>query len=115
MTISPETLAELERLDTLATQGPWSHGRTVPGYPRFIIGECLGWNLYPATNEVTHGTRAEDDAALIVALRNAAPALLATCRQAEELRALVKRMLPWCHDTELEAEASRLGCAEEGK
>ncbi len=57
----------------------------IPGVCRFIVASIITWNVYPPTNQPSHGSSEETDAKLITALRNAAPALLAAARRVAEL------------------------------
>lgn len=65
-----------QRLSDAATAGPWKAERPIPGFLRFVVADVLGWGIYPATNEPTHGVPAGDDADFIAAAREAVPALL---------------------------------------
>jgi hypothetical protein len=79
--MTAEQLTELERLEREATPGPWWGETAVPT------------EIYaPATDEIlTSGfgnEKAQEDAELVIALRNHAPALIAAARERDELRAL---------------------------
>lgn len=82
-----DNLEELERLLAKATPGPWEHdsGPALNGTYHVVndadenmICECYDGESYD-----------EHNAALIVALRNAAPSLITTAREVEGLRAEV--------------------------
>lgn len=94
--MTPEEIDELERLMTAATPGPWRDEREPPptrnrwfethdGAPiesrgtHFALGVAVGVTAEPR------------DAAAIVALHNAAPALIKAAREVERLRAFVPR------------------------
>lgn len=94
--MTPEEIDELERLMTAATPGPWRDEREPPptrnrwfethdGAPiesrgtHFALGVAVGVTAEPR------------DAAAIVALHNAAPALIEAAREVERLRAFVPR------------------------
>lgn len=77
---------ELDRLESLlakATPGPWDVVIDPDGPPRVYRGRSGGFCVSDRADHL----RADADAGLIVGLRNAAPALLAAAREAEELRA----------------------------
>ena len=79
-------LDEIEALLAKATKGPWSEGDPA------ITGELAIRSVVPVyatTNVVCRPTHPRD-AALIVALRNAAPSLLAAAREAGRLRVALK-------------------------
>ena len=88
--MTPEQIAELEALAEKATPGPWhvqcgaigvnpwlacSNG--TKGNGDYVRGHCI-------LNMVAHDER-EEDAALIVALRNNLPTILAALRQAGDV------------------------------
>ena len=82
-----EELAELERMLAKATPGEWSCLNKVgvvfgPDCQVAHCGDFGDKELVPFNAD-----RWQSDAALIVALRNAAPSLIATAREAEALRA----------------------------
>lgn len=91
-----EELAELENLSAAATPGPWTYARPTAGRPHFVVADVVSHFIYPATDEITHGTRAVDDAAFIAAARTAVPALVAEVRalraRRDELLATVAKV-----------------------
>lgn len=82
--ITDELLAELEQLAGKATPGPWTSGEPIIGVRRFIVADICGRMVYPATNEITHGTSAVDDAAYIAAANPAT--ILSLLQHVRELR-----------------------------
>lgn len=89
---APLSIEEIERLEALekaATPGPWVRGNDAPKDPQWIESE-----EHPSIAQVFTGSKGvvvnawndkhHDNAALIAALRNAAPALLAMARQWKE-------------------------------
>lgn len=79
--LSPASLSHLESLLAKATLGPWSHGH----YDVAVQGP--DWPVF----ETVSGPIAQQDAdiALTIALRNAAPALIAAARRVQELEAAI--------------------------
>jgi hypothetical protein len=82
-------LDELERLEREATAGPWQPDNE----HRNVLRDVEGYSLL-TTDRPSYGTQSEfgaftqdEDAAFIAALRNAAPALIARARRADELEA----------------------------
>lgn len=94
-----DNLEELERLLAKATPGEWHafhkpHSVTIcfdpkGGYSN-RVAECTYWSL--PTRGQPDRVIALSNAALIVALRNAAPSLIVTAREVEGLRAEVARL-----------------------
>lgn len=87
--LTPEALAELERLERKAEAGPW----------RFILEDDAYAILHSANEGETIAFVPQDTsklakthAALLVALRNAAPALIASARALAESRAECERL-----------------------
>ena len=78
--LTPERLAELKALEKAATPGPWVTRFDGAVYREVVRGEV------PVCE---HASR--EEAALIAALRNAAPALIAAAEGRDELRALLVR------------------------
>jgi hypothetical protein len=80
-------LDELERLEREATAGPWSVN---PHRPDSVLAEsrrCVAKCVSVAS------PGGEEDATFITAIRNAAPALIARARRADELEAENARLL----------------------
>jgi len=95
VTLTPAAIAELRRLLAAATPGPWEADLdgNANGEP-LIYGQTRDWwiaTLHPQCLGSLEALRLAD-AALIVALRNAAPALLDAADEAERLRA--RALLP---------------------
>lgn len=113
MTLTSETLAELERLESAATPGPWTVGyvrgqchlkHTHDGSPS-MGGTCrYDYEIVAGGSEIVAPPNvtvcmsndwgpgmAKKDQEFVAYLRNAAPALFANCRQVEELKALVRK------------------------
>jgi hypothetical protein len=80
-------LDELERLEREATAGPWRvntfHPNSVLSESRRCLAKCISFA----------SPGGEEDAALIAALRNAAPALIARARRADELEAVLPALI----------------------
>lgn len=108
--LTPDQIAELERLEKAATKGPWYQ----TGSPWFqdgsgvlagspdphvapLIVDCESWAGEREEQQRDHPDAEladpDDDAALIAAMRNALPALLAEVRRAREARAEVREAL----------------------
>ena len=90
MTISPETRAELRRLDRLATKGPWVASNHLD---RIITVETGEESLFDRSDvaqlimdKASDRLRVESDAALIVAMRNNLIPLLDALEAAEAER-----------------------------
>lgn len=90
--LTPEALDELERLHAAATPGEWrvELARSVM-WIRSALRDIVGLSVSPPRvpeREIRdeHVRRAKADAASIAALHNAAPALIATAREAAEIR-----------------------------
>lgn len=85
MPSSPPTLDQLEEMERKATPKPWvAEGDMVAGnMPKGRPGGEIIARLAPYVTR--HETPNEENAALIAALRNAAPGLLRLWRAAEEL------------------------------
>lgn len=90
MTISPETRAELRRLDRLATKGPWVDSAHLE---RIITVETGEEELYDRSDiaqlimdKASDRLRVESDAALIVAMRSNLLPLLDALEAAEAER-----------------------------
>lgn len=88
--ITAEVLAELERMEKAASPGPWhAFGRAEDGkmpivefgHPDNPTGDYGGF-LYGSTG---YSPLPEENAALIAAMRNALPALIARIRELEAL------------------------------
>ena len=75
------TIDDLERLEKAATPGPWE-GKNFRVFNREMCS-IVAWN---GSNKQSRTQQAEDDIAIIAALRNAAPALLRVARAAAEYR-----------------------------
>jgi len=91
-----EQIAELERLEKEAEPGPWEWWPASPAdfddkcqLPHVPQGAYLGETLINLSD--TYEGRRED-CALVVALRNAAPDLIAAAKEAATLRAQVARL-----------------------
>ena len=105
-----DNLEELERLLAKATPGEWiaqSTDTEGPDYGVCIVAENLGGLVaaaLPWPTEIDKGdfARVEANAALIVALRNAAPSLIATAREVEGLRVENERLPRDLVDTKAE-------------
>lgn len=91
--MTPDQLTEIEKLLAQATPGPWRHMAGVkwswidaPGVGRWVADTHVPDNSkrYPAQEEA--------NAALIVALVNAAPALLSAAREGEKMRVALERI-----------------------
>lgn len=82
--LSAADLAALESLLERASPAPWVH--TVGMLKHYVSSadDDLGFSLQEMHYIDGHETRAEADAALIVALRNDAPALIADVRRLRE-------------------------------
>lgn len=95
--LTSELLAELERLEGEATAGPWSWDKRASNGAAPILAAPKSWLGSPrqvAKMLFAHGSEdpeVHQNARLVAALRNAAPELLATCRQVEELKAELDR------------------------
>lgn len=88
--LTDDTLAELERLHEAGTPGPWSVGQAT----EHLHTDCYRWtecfNLYVEDGrDVTSpcANLGAEDAALIVAMRNHLPALIAAAKRCRELEA----------------------------
>jgi hypothetical protein len=105
--LTAETLDELERLERVATRGPWFIEGAHMDYAirGNQTGSQDGWAIADNVFELeARGTDADvkrraRDAALVLALRNAAPALIASARLAAERGERIR---------ELEAELAEL-------
>lgn len=88
--IPASTLAELERLERLATAGPWHVGRLDQLGQRIVESEHIelftGWHHCVGSIE----KEMEANAQLIAALRNHAKALIASARLVEEMEEALK-------------------------
>jgi len=108
--LSAKTLAELRRLEAEATPGPWEWvGDGLYGH------EPDDWVLYLRWVEDNRVAlhRSDHDAALIAALRNAAPALLARAELAGRLaRCLDATLCPDCDDGVVDEEECPHCCGE---
>lgn len=102
MTLAAATLLELERLEREATSAPWSccHNGDCPcrmiwSKPSGVVvavGIAAADEDYTCGEGITDPTMLRANAALIAALRNAAPDLLAAARERDELRAENERL-----------------------
>jgi hypothetical protein len=92
-------IAELERLESEASSAPWT---VELGYGHRHYGQvsCARWDICtvnydddrrPCESEDGPAQSAEEDAELIVALRNAAPQLISAARRVAELEREVAR------------------------
>ena len=85
--LTPETIAELKRLEQAATKGPWE----TPNYNTVFAKQTLVCLEYDA-----EGTKDErritQNFQFIAALRNAAPALIAAAEECERLWERVKNL-----------------------
>jgi len=87
MSLKPDQIAELERLEKAATPGDWAvHPDIRESLSRFVNEpECVGYNIESPAGDVVgiEGLLAdkEADAVYIVATRNALPALLQMARE----------------------------------
>ena len=92
-------LAELRALEAKATLGPWlrNHRRILPferPHPHAILDCEFDAHGFDYPTLVT----AQDNAAFLVALRNAAPDLIALLEEAQKLLVFVKRTADVCRD-----------------
>ena len=88
-------LDELEKLEQAATMGPWKlesecetsdddhqfYGLDKGDYPRWLLIEGMHWSFFWDEADEKHYDTSARDAALIVAARNALPALIAELRE----------------------------------
>lgn len=91
MTLSPAELDELERLVAAATDGPWINGERILAEEGCIALQVEDHaDIYRVTEDgncnVACATFEQQDADCVVALRNAAPSLLAMAREHAKLR-----------------------------
>lgn len=91
-----DNLEELERLLVKATPGPWESIAEVgvENFANSIYAPAGDWDGLLLARVDQNGST--ENAALIVALRNAAPSLIATAREVEGLRAEVARLTEAC-------------------
>lgn len=75
------TIEKLEQLEKAATRGPWEL-RSVED--RYAMAAPGGWAMEPDRGDVADWDRVRADYALIAAMRNALPALLAVVEAARE-------------------------------
>ena len=89
-----DRIEELQRLHEAATKGPWSYDDGITslpdeeehrGKPCIIYGQGMVGGL-PILCDVPPSGRDDRDSRLIVAMRNALPALLRVARAAKHLR-----------------------------
>ncbi len=98
--LTAETIAELERLDSAATHGPWKWDKSASdgGAPVLTASGCWrGPTRARVVAKAYFHDGSEDpevhgNAALIVTLRNAVPALLAAARRVAELERELAQM-----------------------
>lgn len=85
--ITEAELARLEELEKAATEGPWEEHEITEGW---ALEECEPYVISRGIKGLNHGEEIElfdkEDVLLIVALRNAAPALIAAARESARLR-----------------------------
>lgn len=101
-----EVVAELKRLEAAATPGPW--WLTRDGVMRILSEPEFAKAVSHAVADVhPWGSRAKDDAALLVAMRNHLPALLAALSQRPDVAvveaaadhiAFIERQAAWWTD-----------------
>lgn len=92
--MTDDELQQLEALEAKATAGPWEYD-TDDGEIDHVDGGAIGWiqDHGNVRTELKMGEpRRNADGHLVVALRNAAPALLQSAREANELRAQVRTL-----------------------
>ena len=106
--LTPEKLAELKRLDADASEAPWCWQATGEKSNEWVLGQGCNENGRRHTGQifdsddlvdpVMHGEGSGNlvDPALIVALRNLAPALLAAARERDRLRGLMDQHPGMC-------------------
>lgn len=87
--IPASTLAELERLEGLATAGPWVVWRSHEG--RTNVSQDKEWNFVCECG-VAGDNKVREDAEFIAVLRNHAKALIASARLVEEMAAALKAL-----------------------
>lgn len=80
-------LDKLKELVAKATSGPWHHEQILSADGVFVVRDGIRSPL----SEVCHDVGNDHDAALIVALVNAAPALIAKAERVDALTEVVER------------------------
>ena len=96
--MTPEEIDELERLMTAATPGPWAWTRDDASLLTLHGADAMEDHVLTTQRCMACADRgapcldpSHNNAAAIVALHNAAPALIAAAREVERLRAFVPR------------------------
>lgn len=95
MQTTPEQRGELRRLEAAATGTPWYRGRAADREEQFI------WGDGPYRNRVMCGDCDDTDRMFIIALRNAAPALLADAERCARMERVMERIAKYetCFDS----------------
>lgn len=110
----PQAIEDLKALLDGATPGPWfrsedREGRDIIAGPVVVatVGNMGCNSAYPETERRPHIRTAQANAALIVALVNAAPSLISKAHEAEGLKAEVARLTKGAQNREAAEQKHR--------
>lgn len=88
--LTAEELLAIRARAEKASPGPWVKDTPIPGVPRAMIADLVGWFVYPTQSGVA---RSVDDADFIANARTDVPRLLATITAQSRLIALAETLV----------------------